>query len=197
MTPSISQANIPSSYGQQPPGSSQQQPNSQWPQPYNGVPPPNYYQQHPMNSVQNLQREIVELERQYQQCGYQQRTPEVNMRMEQLYKKIYQMKQQLQHLSMQQAPSQQSPQTASNKGYPNYPSNGQVMDNSNANSTISPMGSTSSLHHSQSTEKAPSRTPTIPTQDPNSSVSVMQTTPNQVQVNYNAFVWDTTISRWI
>jgi hypothetical protein len=172
---------MPATYGQQPPGSSQ--PNSQWPPPYNGTQPPGYFQHQAMNSAQNMQREIVEMERQYQQLNYhQQRTPEMNMRMEQLYKRITYMKQQLQQLSMQPTPSQQSPQTASNKGYPNYPSNGQIMDNSNANSTISPMSSTSSLHHSQSTEKAPARTPTIPTQDPNSSVSVMQTTPNQVQV---------------
>jgi hypothetical protein len=185
MTPNISsQANhMPAaSYGQQAPGSSQQQPNSQWPPAYNGVPPPNYYQHQPMNSAQNLQREIFELERQYQQCVCQQRTPELNLRMEQMYKKLCYMKQQLQQMSMQQPPSQQSPQTASNKGYPNYPSNGQIMDSSNANSTISPMSSTSSLHHSQSTEKAPAKTPTVPTQDPNSSVSVMQPTPNQVQV---------------
>lgn len=158
--------------GQQQPVSSQQPPNSQWPPSYNGVPPSNYYPQ-----SQNIQKEIMDLEHQYYNCQQQQKTPEICMRMEQLYKRIGYLKQQQQQ--MQQTPAAQpSPQTASNKGYPSYPSNGQVMDSSN--STIPPMSSASTVHHQQSIEKAPARPST---QDPNSSVSVMQTAASQVQVS--------------
>src|SRR4051812_44168219 len=104
--------------GQQQPGSSQQP--SQWPS-YNGV-PSNYYQQQSMGAIQNLHREIMDLERQYQWHSSQQRTPEVTMRLDQLYKKICYLKQQL--MTMQQTPTQQSI-PPSNKPYPNYSSNGQ------------------------------------------------------------------------
>lgn len=184
MTPTNSSQPTPYPGTQQQPVSSQQQ----WPS-YNGV-PPNYYQQQSSQqaaSLQNLQREIMDLEHQYQQYGYQQqKTPEFCMRMDQLYKKICYLKQQYQQMSMQQATpvAQQSPQTAANKAaYPNYPSNGQVMDSSTSgNSSVPPMSSASTVHHQQSLEKVPSRA-SISSQDPNSSVAVTHTAANQVQVN--------------
>ncbi|KAI6241179.1 Helicase [Aphelenchoides fujianensis] len=143
--------------------------------------------QHQMSPLQSIGREIVECERQYGYWNNHPKTPEVTMRLEQLQQKISYLQHQ-QRMLQQQAQQQQvapaqapqkTPQPPPVKNYPAYSSNGQMPDPTS--SQPMPTISTASTVHIPPEQTAVRRPDSSATAG--SSVSVMQTAPNQVQVN--------------